>query len=160
MSPTDQETFVATVIRKAKLGSERRAAQVDTCSVFASALISVLDAYGVKAEAHTATFLFVPGTRPSWHHSVVKVGTLFFDSLGEFDQSIVRKRNRIHPKVQSRLDIRKDAVDEIEEEYRELHAFLVKVLGKAAVVVSSGMPYSPRPTRNAATQLRIKEHHP
>lgn len=120
---------LSAVILNAKLGRERRDAQIDTCSIFAAALVDVLTENGVQADFCSASFVILPGDRASWHHAVVKVGDTFFDSMGEFNHEIVRARTKTHKTVKSRLDFRSDQRDEVEEdELAELLEFFVKKL--------------------------------
>ena len=131
---------LTTIIQTAKLGRERKAAQEDTCAVFACALMDVLAEQGIAAEATTASFYLLPSSQASWHHAVVKVGDRFFDSMGEITHESVRTRTKIHPKVSTRLDFKPDIRDDLEEEFVELHAFLVKKLRKAVQEVRQQEP--------------------
>lgn len=116
------------IIKAAKLGRERKDAQVDTCTVFAAALYDVLSARGVQCELATV----VPKGLRTWAHAVVAVAGRYYDSMGEFSADIYRTRARIHPKVQFELDYRTDTRCECyEPEFEELHAFFVRALNKA-----------------------------
>ncbi|HRQ47925.1 MAG TPA: hypothetical protein PK725_13315 [Rhodocyclaceae bacterium] len=115
------------IIRAAKLGRERKDAQVETCTVFAAALYDVLSAQGIQCEMVTV----VPKGLEAWAHALVAVAGRYYDSMGEFSADIYRTRAKIHPKVRFELDYRADARCECyEPEFDELHAFFVNVLTK------------------------------
>lgn len=115
------------IIKAAKLGRERKDAQVGTCTVFAAALYDVLSAQGIQCEMVTV----VPKGLGAWAHAVVAVDGRYYDSMGEFSADIYRARAKIHPKVRFEIDYRADTRFECyEPEFDELHAFLVKVLNK------------------------------
>ncbi|WP_212684587.1 hypothetical protein [Thalassospira xiamenensis] len=119
---------VESIIRAAKLGRSRKDAQVDTCSAFAAALYDVLMRNGVEAQVITASATWAHGAQ-SWAHSLVKVGSKYYDSLGEFSEEIWRKRNRIHATVES--DVRYSAEpreDCFDEEHSDFHASYYKAL--------------------------------
>jgi hypothetical protein len=120
------------VILQAKLGRYRKDAQIDTCAVFAAALYDVLKARGIACALYTAAYGCNYSSGAEWYHSVVKVGDRYFDSMGEFSLDIYRARARIHPKVKSRMDFKRDSrIGCYEEEFDEMHAFYVGKLGKA-----------------------------
>lgn len=119
---------IGAVILSAKLGRERKDAQIDTCSVFAAALFDVLKQHGIPCEMVTA----VCKTGRTWAHSVVEVAGTYFDSQGEFSTAIYRSRTKVHPSVSVSIEYRKDFRDDCyEPEFDELHAFFVKELNKA-----------------------------
>jgi hypothetical protein len=121
---------LAQVIATAKLGRERKAAQQDTCVVFAEALYDTLHHYGIACRLYAAACHISSGRTPDWSHAVVKISDVYFDSLGVFNEATVRAHCKIHPKVEFRLDLRQDAPD-YEEEFDELRAFYKAELGKA-----------------------------
>lgn len=116
------------IIKAAKLGRERKDAQVDTCTVFAAALYDVLSAQGIQCGMVTV----VPNGLDNWAHAVVEVAGRYYDSMGEFSASIYRVRAKIHHSVNFELDYRADSRCECyEPKFDELHAFFVKALNKA-----------------------------
>lgn len=96
------------IILNAKIGRERKAAQKDTCGIFAVALHDVLIEHSIPANLRCAAFMLWPFQTPEWYHSVVEVKGRFYDSKGVFSHDIVRKRLGIHPKVKTRIDLRPD----------------------------------------------------
>lgn len=125
------------IIKIAKLGSERKAAQIDTCTVFAAALFDFLKSQNQPCAMKTATFYLVPGSRPEWHHAVVEHNGRLYDSMGAFSHEAVRARAKIHSKCSSRLDIRDDVrADCYEEEFEELYLFFSKKLRNADKICS------------------------
>lgn len=74
------------IIKAAKLGRERKGAQVDTCVVFAAALYDVLSAKGIKCGMVTV----IPDGFSKWAHAVVEVAGRYYDSMGEFSADIYR----------------------------------------------------------------------
>lgn len=116
------------IIKVAKLGRERKGAQVDTCTVFAAALYDVLSAQGIQCGIVTV----IPNGLDKWAHTVVEVAGRYYDSMGEFSASIYRARARIHPSVKFEFAYRADSRCECyEPEFDELHAFFVRALNKA-----------------------------
>lgn len=116
------------IIKAAKLGRERKDAQVDTCAVFAAALYDVLSPLGIQCRMVTV----VPNGLSKWAHAVVEVAGRYYDSMGEFSADIYRVRARVHPTVQFDFDYQADSRSECyEPEFDELHAFFVKALNKA-----------------------------
>lgn len=116
------------IIKSARLGRERKAAQVDSCAVFAAALYDVLSAQGVQCQMVTV----VPDGLQKWAHAVVEVAGRYYDSMGEFSADIYRSRARIHPRVEFEFDYRADSRNECyEPECDEQHAFFVQALEKA-----------------------------
>lgn len=124
---------IVELIMQAKIGRERKDAQIDTCAPFAAALYDILEENGFDVEMVTAGRTGV-GPDQTWYHSVVQVDGRFYDSMGEFSTEIVRKRNKIHPSVDYELsykpDIRDDCFDA--EDYQALYDFLLKELRKSA----------------------------
>lgn len=115
------------MIKAAKLGHERKDAQVDTCTVFAAALYDVLSAQRIQCQIVTV----VPKGLGAWAHAVGAVAGRHYDSLGEFSADIYRARAKIHPKVRFDLEYRADTRYECyESELDELYAFFVKALNK------------------------------
>lgn len=116
------------IIKAAKLGRERKDAQVDTCAVFAAALYDVLSGQGIQCRMVTV----VPDGLSKWAHAVVEVAGRYYDSMGEFSADIYRDRARIHPSVQFSLTYQTDSrCDCYEPEFDELHAFFMKALNKS-----------------------------
>lgn len=116
------------IIKSARIGRERRDAQVDTCSVFAAALYDVLSTHGIPCLMVTA----IASGPLNWAHAVVEVSGRYYDSMGEFSASIYRLRAKIHPKVDLNVVYWPDSrIDCFELEYVELHAFFIKELTKS-----------------------------
>lgn len=116
------------IIKAAKLGRERRDAQVDTCAVFAAALYDVLTAQGISCQMKTV----VPKGLAKWAHAVVEVEGRYYDSMGEFSAGIYRVRTKIHPTVKFTFNYKADSrIECYEPEFDELHAFFIKMLNKA-----------------------------
>lgn len=130
MNTTDVLPLVASAILSAKIGRERKEAQIETCTVFAAALYDVLSEQGLPCRLMTAS---CKGISP-WAHSVVELDGHYFDSMGEFSLDIYRQRAKIHPSValvvEYTPDTREDCFDE--EDFTGLHEFLVGALRKAA----------------------------
>lgn len=119
------------LIRDAKLGRERKAAQKDTCSIFALALNDALSEAGIECRLKCVSFYFYPFTKPEWYHSVVEVDGTLFDSKGIFSHEIIRTRLKIHPSVQSRIWIEPDDRESlIDPEFDALYEFLKKKMGQ------------------------------
>ena len=115
------------IILAAKLGRERKYAQVDTCTVFAAALYDLLTDRGVPCRMVTA----VKRGFGTWAHAVVEVDGCYYDSMGEFTTEIYRARAKVHPDVTVEIEYQPDFREECyEPEYDELHAFFIKVIGK------------------------------
>lgn len=122
----------------AKLGSERRAAQQDTCGTFAVALLDVLVEAGHKAEIRCAAYKHAGLSKVFWYHAVVSVSGKLYDSMGEFDLAIVRQRTKTHPSVRTELLIRPDDRASCwEDEFSVLHAFYVRQLRKTLSNISN-----------------------
>ena len=116
------------IIQNANIGRSRRDAQIDTCSVFAAALYDVLLRHGTRCRMVTA---IRTGFSP-WAHAVVEVEGRYYDSMGEFSLEIYRNRAKIHPKVEIVIKYKTDRrLDCYEQDFDELHAFYVKMLGKS-----------------------------
>ena len=114
------------LILEAKLGSARKDAQVETCTVFAAALYDVLSAQDISCQVFTAVN---PGI---WAHAVVKSGGRYYDSKGEFSTSIYRARAKIHPTVDLVIEFKLDKRKWCEiDEYELLYEFYVKQLNKS-----------------------------
>ncbi|GBQ85493.1 hypothetical protein AA14337_3085 [Acetobacter malorum DSM 14337] len=127
------------LILNAALGSSRKDAQIDTCTVFSAALYDVLRAARLRPEVYDATLYQVTtygkggsqtNTKTLFVHSVLRIRGKYYDSLGLFNEEIVRGRMKVHKNVQSRLDFQKSVRDYDEMDYSELHAFLRKALQK------------------------------
>lgn len=117
------------LIKRAKLGRDRKDAQVDMCSVFATALYDVLKARDINCTLYTASCNI--GIEPRWYHSVVSVYGKKFDSMGEFSAEIYRARAKIHPGVSIKITYTRDRPDDIDPEEQLLYDFFVKALNKA-----------------------------
>lgn len=137
---------IVDLIMQAKIGRERKEAQIDTCAPFAAALYDVLEENGFEVEMVTAGHTGF-GHQHAWYHSVVKVEDKFYDSMGEFSTEIVRKRNKIHPSVRYELTFKPDVRgnDFDEEDYPGLYDFLLKELRKSAIKLQAREP-SPQRT--------------
>lgn len=117
------------IIKVAKLGRERKDAQVDTCGVFAAALFDVLTAHGLACKMICAVN---KDGMHGWAHLVVEVDGHYYDSMGEFSIAIYRARAKIHPSVSVDIKYRKDLREECyDPEFDELYIFYVKALKKA-----------------------------
>lgn len=122
---------IAALIKNAKIGSERKAAQVETCSPFAAAL------YDVLAESGLPVSLVVVGHRGatperSWYHLVVDHNGTQYDSMGEFSQEIIRKRLKIHKSVDFPLSFEVEPrAGCYEDEHEEVFQFLLEKLRNA-----------------------------
>jgi len=120
---------ISQLIQDAKLGSSRKDAQIDTCSVFAAALFDVLTAVGIPCQMACAE---IKTGLHNFAHSVVKVNDTYYDSMGEFSVSIYRKRAKIHPSVSVVIEFKGDIrSDCFESEFNDMHAFYFKVLKKS-----------------------------
>lgn len=116
------------IIHAAKLGRERKAAQEDTCTVFAAALYDVLSARGIPCRMVTV----VPKGINAWAHAVVEAAGRYYDSLGEFSADIYRVRAKIHPTVAFHFEYLADTRSECyDPEFADLHGFFLKMLNKA-----------------------------
>lgn len=124
--------FIHDAILDAKLGRERKAAQQDTCGIFAAALHDVLNEMGLDPKIRCAAFSFEGSRRAEWYHAVVCVGETLYDSMGRFDHEIVRNRIGIHRSVRSSISVRDDDRESCwEDELSELHTFYFKELQKS-----------------------------
>jgi len=132
---------VGSLVMAAKLGRERRDAQVETCSVFAAALHDVLVENGMQAKVAVASRRGVTASA-TWHHSVVESGGRYFDSMGEFSPEILRKRLKIHPKVEFSIEIGPDRREGLYEEadFEGLYEFMVEALRRAVPVPENEAP--------------------
>jgi hypothetical protein len=127
---------IEALILQAKLGSARKDAQVDTCTVFAAALHDVLSAAGVDCAIATAEI------KGRWAHALVRVGNRYFDSKGEFSTAIHCMRAKIHKSVVPHVHIEfsDDACGPVyEDEFDALYAFFVKELRKSMAGVAVRM---------------------
>lgn len=124
---------IVELIKTAKIGRERKDAQVDSCSAFAAALYDVLEENGFSPSLVNASHRGVTIER-TWHHLVVEVDGAMYDSLGEFSTEIMRARSKIHPKVSYEIkyapEIRDDCYDE--DDFGGVYEFLVKEFRKTA----------------------------
>lgn len=128
---------VAELVKAARIGSERRSAQKETCAPFAAALYDVLTEKGL--EAGLAVACHKGWSRDgTWYHSVVEHDGRYYDSLGEFNLDILRKRLKIHPSVGFDLEFEPDRRDgHFEEEDFGIYEFLLKAFRKAAAGLSA-----------------------
>lgn len=143
---------IAEIISAAKLGGERKAAQIDTCGPFAVALYDVLTEAGEAVSIKTVSYFTAGSSQPEWHHAVVEHHGRYYDSLGEFTLERVRKQTRIHHTVSSHFHVRDDDRDCCyEEELHELHEFLVRALRRSTLrVTQKGAPNNERSQRPKA----------
>lgn len=119
---------IGAIIQAAKLGRERKDAQIDTCSVFAAALFDVLTQMGIACQMVTA----VNRSGRGWAHSVVEADGAYYDSMGEFSGDIYKARAKLHPSVRVDIEFRKDFREDcFEPEFEELYTFFMKALTKA-----------------------------
>jgi hypothetical protein len=124
---------IVELIKTAKIGRERRDAQIDTCSPFAAALYDVLAEDGLDVNLFTVGYRGV-SIDNTWYHLVVEHAGTYYDSLGEFSVDIMRKRLKIHPLVEYKLTFtpeRRSGCYE-EEDFGVLYDFLVHEFRKAA----------------------------
>lgn len=120
------------IILAARLGRERKAAQEDTCGPFAVALFDLLGERGVAAQLRCVAFHLSGSSRANWFHCVVEVDGRLYDSMGAFDHEIVRARQGIHPKVESRIVVKPDdRACCYDPELCELHEFYLFELRRA-----------------------------
>lgn len=120
------------LIKTAKIGRERKDAQVDTCAVFAAALYDVLMENGYSPSLRTAAH---KSTTPenNWYHLVVEVDGKMYDSMGEFSTDIILKRLKINPKREYEIkyipEPREECFDA--EDYGILYDFLFQQITNA-----------------------------
>jgi len=116
------------IILDAKLGSARKDAQIDTCTVFAAALYDLLPEQGIVCKMVAVEKRGLG----AWAHSVVEVDGRYYDSMGEFSVDIYRTRAKIHPKVELDIQFRPDSRhDCFESDFDEMYTFYVKMLSKS-----------------------------
>lgn len=128
---------IVSLIKNAKLGGERKAAQVDSCAPFAAALFDVLKENGLDASLSVASHRAIVAQN-SWYHGIVEYDGSFYDSLGEFSPDIMRKRLKIHPSVDYQIAIKADRREGFyEDEEEEMYAFFLKALRKSAKALPS-----------------------
>lgn len=121
------------LIRTAKLGRERKDAQVETCAPFAAALHDVLIENGLDVTLSVACHKGATHHH-TWYHLVVEHEGTYYDSLGEFSSEIIRKRLKIHPSVDFHLTFQSETRPGCyeEEDYDVLFDFFVEAFRKAA----------------------------
>lgn len=115
------------IIISAKLGRERKGAQVETCAVFSSALHHVLAAHGMESQCYSTT----PADHlADWSHGLVMFDGSYFDSMGRFSDQILASRMRPKTKYVQRLKYEADLPDfnETDSDYGELFTFFVERL--------------------------------
>jgi hypothetical protein len=134
---------IVELIKTAKIGRERKDAQVDTCSVFAAALYDVLEENGFSPSMVNASHRGVT-IEMTWHHLVVEVEGTMYDSLGEFSTDIMRTRSKIHPTVSYELKYSPEIRDDcFEDDFADLYDFLVKEIRKAAKKLTKAQAAAP-----------------
>jgi hypothetical protein len=121
------------LIKTAKIGRERKDAQVDSCAAFAAALYDVLAENGFSPSMVTACYRGAT-VETTWYHAVVEVEGKMYDSLGEFSTEIMRDRLKIRKSTPYELkyepEPREDCYDELD--YQGVYDFLVKEFRKTA----------------------------
>jgi hypothetical protein len=116
-----------TLIKAAKLGTSRKDAQVDCCSVFAAALYDTLETRGIAAIMVSAE-----NKQEKWAHALVQVDDSYYDSMGKFSTAIYRQRAKIHPTVTVEIDYKRDyRIDCYEPEFQEMYNFFNQALTSA-----------------------------
>lgn len=136
------------LIKTAKLGRERKDAQVDTCAPFAAALHDVLIENGLDVTLSVAchkgaTYQHI------WYHLVVQHGGTYYDSLGEFSKEIIRKRLKIHPSVDFPLTFEPETRPGCyeEDDYEALFEFFAGAFRKAAAKLPNDDRFHKAPGR-------------
>ena len=123
---------IVELIKTAKIGGERKAAQTETCTVFAAALHDHLAAQGIET---TLAVAWRKGDRLSrdWYHLVVRYQEKYFDSLGVFDAETLRTRLKVHHSADFELEFQAETREgSFEDEYTELYFFLVDAFKRAS----------------------------
>lgn len=121
------------LLKTAKIGRERKEAQIDTCAPFAAALYDVLFENGFDVN------LFVVAYRgatvdSTWYHLVVEHDGIYYDSLGEFSTDIMRTRLKVRSSTQYELTFKREPRPGCyeEEDYAVLYDFLLDEFRRAA----------------------------
>jgi hypothetical protein len=130
---------IEALLKAAKIGRERKDAQIETCAPFAAALYDVLVENGLEV-ALVAVGYAGATYRQTWYHQVLEHDGRYYDSMGEFSTEVLGKRLKIHPKVEFELSYKPDSRDGCydEEDYGVLYDFLVKAFKKAAASLQAG----------------------
>jgi hypothetical protein len=139
---------IADLIKNAKIGRERKDAQIDTCGPFGAALYDVLVEYDFDVNLVVAGYRGVT-TERTWYHLVIEHDGTYYDSLGEFSTEIMRQRLKIHPRSEYALSFKPEPRLGCyeEEDYELLYDFLVAEFRKAArklEAASVSAPAAPR----------------
>lgn len=109
------------LILRAKLGSARKDAQVETCTVFAAALFDALTCLGFNCDVFTAEL------KGRWAHSLVMCEGRYYDSMGEFSTQIYKNRMKIHLAVNIEITYTADKREWCDiDEFDLLYKFYVK----------------------------------
>lgn len=132
------------LIKSAKIGRERKDAQIDTCAPFAAALYDVLAENGFDVNLFVAGYRGVSADN-TWYHLVVEHDGTYYDSLGEFSTDIMRKRLKIHPRTQYELTFKPEPRPGCyeEEDFELLYDFLADEFRKAARKLKSASANTP-----------------
>lgn len=122
---------IVELIKTAKIGRERKDAQVDSCSAFAAALFDVLEENGFSPSLVTANYRGAT-SETTWYHLVVEIDGTMYDSFGEFSTDIMRKRVKAISTYELRYtpETREDCYDE--DDFGGVYEFLVKEFRKTA----------------------------
>jgi hypothetical protein len=121
------------LIKTAKIGRERKDAQVDSCAAFAAALYDVLAENGFAPSMVTACYRGV-SVDSTWYHQVVKVDGKMYDSLGEFSTRIMRDRLKVRQSTAYELEYQPDRREGCydEDDFQGVYDFLAKEFRKTA----------------------------
>jgi hypothetical protein len=124
---------IVELIKTAKIGRERKDAQVDSCAAFAAALYDVLAENGFAPSMVTACYRGAT-VETTWYHAVVEVDGKMYDSLGEFSTEIMRQRIKAGKNSAYELkyepEPREDCYDAFD--HQGVYDFLVKEFRKTA----------------------------
>ena len=124
---------IVELIKSAKIGRERKDAQVDSCAAFAAALYDVLSENGFSPSMVTACYRGAT-SQSNWYHAVVEVDGKMYDSLGEFSTEIMRQRAKVGKNSSYELkyepEPREDCFDALD--FQGVYDFLLNEFRKTA----------------------------